>query len=86
MKRKILKEFCNAYKRKFGCPDTECTVCPFLIFVYAIHKNQKKRCTMNYAIKKFMDTGIEREVAKKIVEEAIGIPLEIVHSVLRENE
>ena len=80
-----LKEFCNAWKAIFKCDETDCTVCSFLAFVQAVTKS-KKGTTMNSAVRVFVRSGIARKKAKRIIEEAIGIPLEIVQSILREDE
>ncbi len=84
--RRLLKEFCDAYKRRFKCPETECEVCPYLMFIYSIFKHHKTGCTMSYAIKEFTSKPIKRALAKKMISEIIGLPLELAQSILRENE
>lgn len=84
--KKLLKEFCDAYKRRFKCPDTECEVCPYLMFIHSIFKYYKSGCTMSYAIKEFTTKPIKRALAKKMISEIIGLPIELVQSILREGK
>ena len=79
-----LKEFCNAWKATFKCDDTDCVVCPFLAFVQCVTKHNKG-CMMGRAVRTFIESPIARKKAKRIIEEAIGVPLLIAQAILREH-
>ena len=80
-----LKEFCNAWKAIFKCDETDCTVCSFLAFVQAVTKNHEKGTTMSNSVRVFVRSRIARKKARRIIEESIGMPLEVAQAVLRES-
>lgn len=84
--RRLLKEFCDAYKRRFKCPNTECKVCPYLMGIDVILEHLRTGKSMGRLIERYMRKPIKWEEAKKMISEIIGLPLEIVQSILRENE
>lgn len=79
-----LKDFCNEWKATFKCREIDCVDCSFLAFIQAATKNIKKGTKMKSAVRTFVTSGIAREKAKQIVEEAIKMPLEIAQTILRE--
>ena len=80
-----LKDFCNEWKATFKCREIDCVDCSFLAFVQATTKHIKKGTKMKSAVRTFVTSGIAREKARQIVEEAIKMPLEIAQSILRED-
>lgn len=84
--RKPLKEFCDEWRRQKMCDEIDCVDCPFLAGIQFITKHYKTGCTARSAIRTFMHSRVARKKARKIIEEAIGMPLEIAQAILRENE
>ena len=64
--------------------ETDCVGCPFVAGIQALTKHHRG-CSMYTAVRTFIRSRVAKKKAKRIIEESIGMPLEVAQTVLRES-
>ena len=78
----ILRNFCLLWAKEFNCKP--CHTCALYGLLWCDNKIYDKGWTLQQAIRHFGRTSIPVEDARKILEEKMGLPLDIVQLLLRE--
>jgi len=78
----ILRNFCLMWAKEFSCQP--CSTCALYGLLWCDNKIYDKGWTLQQAIRNFGRTKISQEDARKILEEKMNMPLDIVQLLLRE--
>jgi len=81
--KELLRKFCHYWKKEFQC---ECYSCALYGLLWCNNKIYDKGWSVQQAITHFAHTSIPDKVAREILEEVIGAPLDITQMLLREIE
>ena len=80
--KNILRKFCLMWSKEFNCKP--CYTCPLYGLLWCDNKIYDKGWTLQQAIRYFARTSIPADEARKILEEKMNLPLDIVQMLLRE--
>lgn len=78
----ILRTFCLMWSKEFNCKPCHC--CPLYGLLWCDNAIYDKGWTLQQAIRHFARTSIPQDEARKILEEKMNMPLDIVQMLLRE--
>jgi hypothetical protein len=79
--RDLVRQWCNACEREYA---EKCWECPLWGLVYGIGKHYTQGWTMAQAFRAYMRMSPSPERARQIMEDTIGMPLNVARMILRE--
>jgi len=79
--KELVKQWCHACEREYG---EKCWQCPLYGLVRGIGKHYENGWTMAEAMRAYMRMSPTPEVARKLMEETLDMPLDVAKMIIRE--
>ncbi len=83
--QKPIDVFCTCWSKMFDCKvEYGCGIsCPLHAFVESLKISAAQKISMSKAIRKFLQTGLDKESAQKIIEDKFGMTIEEIKAKIK---